>query len=83
MSSISVLVPTQASLSGTQLGQGSWELESWLSLRHLGPGPEGQTVNVSHLSLSSVQLKSISCESEGAHDCVCLVVVVAVLGVVM
>ena len=42
MSRIRVVVPTQASLSGTQLGQGSWELESWLRLRHLGPGPEGQ-----------------------------------------
>lgn len=82
MSGIGIVLPTQASLSGIQLGQGSWELESWLSLRLLGPGPGGQTVTVSHPSLSCVQLKSISCESEGAHECVCWLVVV-VLGVVM
>ena len=81
MSGICVVVPTQASLRGTQLRQGSWELESWLSLRHLGPGPEGQTVNMSHLSC--VQLKPISCESEGAHECVCWVVVLLLLGVIM
>ena len=31
MSSIGVVLPTQASLNGIELGQGSWELESWLS----------------------------------------------------
>lgn len=83
MSGIGVVLPTQASLSGIELGQDSWELESWLSLRLLGPwAGGGQTVNVSHPSLSRVQLKSISCESEGAHKCMCWVVVV-VLGVVM
>ena len=42
MSGIGVVLPTQASLSGMELGQGSWELESWLSLRLLGPGLGGR-----------------------------------------
>lgn len=47
MSRVSVVVPTQASLSDTQLGQGSWEQESRLTLGHLGPGQVGQTVKSS------------------------------------
>ena len=45
-------------------------------------GAGGQTVNVTHPSLSRVQLKSISCDSEVAHECVCWLVAV-VLEVVM
>ena len=76
MSRVSAVVSTQASLSDAQLGQGSWERESQLSLGHLGPGQEGQTVNVSHLclSLSCEQLKPVPRGSEGqrSHTSVCV-----------